>query len=98
MSFSVCPSLYGGFELPPFKAVACGCPVVGSNVASLPEVCGDAAYYVDPYDVESMANGIHQVVTDKALRQAMIEKGLERARGLAGKSQTKSILRSLKRF
>lgn len=76
----VFPSLYEGFGLPPLEAMACGCPVVVSNVASLPEVCGDAAYCVDPYDVESIADGIHKVLTDQALRQAMIEKGLERAK------------------
>jgi len=76
----VFPSLYEGFGLPPLEAMACGCPVVVSNVASLPEVCGDAAYYVDPYNVESIAEGIHKVLTDEFLRQSMIEKGLERAK------------------
>jgi glycosyltransferase involved in cell wall biosynthesis len=74
------PSLYEGFGLPPLEAMACGCPVVVSNVASLPEVCGDAAYYVNPYDVESIADGIHKVLTDEALRQSLIKKGLERAK------------------
>jgi glycosyltransferase involved in cell wall biosynthesis len=60
--------------------MACGCPVVVSNVASLPEICGDAAYYVDPHDVESIAQGIHRVLTDEPLRQGLIDKGLERSR------------------
>ncbi len=75
----VFPSLYEGFGLPPLEAMACGCPVVVSNVASLPEVCGDAGYYVDPYCVESIAEGIYQVLTDESLRQSLIQKGLERA-------------------
>ncbi len=53
---------------------------VVSNVASLPEVCGDAAYYVDPYSVESIAEGIYKVLTDEGLRQGLIQKGIERAR------------------
>jgi glycosyltransferase involved in cell wall biosynthesis len=74
------PSLYEGFGLPPLEAMACGCPVVVSNVASLPEVCGDAAYYVDPYSVESIAEGIIKVLTDDSLKQSLIGKGLERAK------------------
>lgn len=60
--------------------MACGCPVVVSNVSSLPEVCGDAAYYVDPYNIENIAEGIHKVLTDEPLRQSLIEKGVERAK------------------
>jgi glycosyltransferase involved in cell wall biosynthesis len=60
--------------------MACGCPVVVSNAAGLPEVCGDAAYYVDLYNVESIAGGMYKVLTDEHLRQSMIQKGLERAK------------------
>jgi len=76
----VFPSFYEGFGLPPLEAMACGCPVIVSNVASLPEVCGDAAYYVNPYDVESIAEGMYKVLTDEDLRRSLIEKGLERAK------------------
>lgn len=76
----VYPSVYEGFGLPPLEAMACGCPVVVSNVASLPEVCGDAAFYVDPYNVESIAEGMYKVLTDDELRQNLIKKGLERAK------------------
>ncbi|MFX1237851.1 MAG: glycosyltransferase family 4 protein [Promethearchaeota archaeon] len=79
----VFPSFYEGFGLPPLEAMACGCPVVISNVASLPEVCGDAAYYVDPNNIESIAEGIYKVLTDEALRKSMIEKGLQRAKLLS---------------
>src|SRR4030042_1718052 len=56
-SLFVFPSFHEGFGLPPLEAMACGCPVVVSNAARLPEVCGDAVYYVDPNDVESIAEG-----------------------------------------
>jgi len=76
----VFPSLYEGFGLPPLEAMACGAPVVTSNVSSLPEVTGDAAVLVDPYDVESIADGIARVLSDPALREDMRMKGMARAR------------------
>jgi glycosyltransferase involved in cell wall biosynthesis len=58
----VYPSLYEGFGIPCVEAMACGCPVAASNVASIPEVCGDAAVYFDPLDAESMAEGVRTVL------------------------------------
>ncbi len=58
----VYPSLYEGFGLPPLEAMACGCPVAVSRVASLSEVCGDAAVYFDPTSVEDVARGILDVL------------------------------------
>jgi glycosyltransferase involved in cell wall biosynthesis len=76
----VLASLYEGFGLPPLEAMACGTPVVVSNVASLPEVVGDAGVYVNPYDVEDIARGIYRVLSDVNLRRELREKGLARAR------------------
>ena len=75
----VFPSLYEGFGLPPLEAMASGTPVVTSNVSSLPEVAGDAAVLVDPYDPVSIADGIRRVLTDSALRDALRTKGFQRA-------------------
>jgi glycosyltransferase involved in cell wall biosynthesis len=75
----VFPSLYEGFGLPPLEAMASGTPVVTSNVSSLPEVAGDAAVLVDPYDPEAIACGIHQILSDDKLRQTRRQKGLQRA-------------------
>jgi glycosyltransferase involved in cell wall biosynthesis len=58
----VFPSLYEGFGLPPLEAMACDCPVAVSRVASLPEVCGDAAVYFDPTSVDDVARGIAEVL------------------------------------
>jgi len=74
------PSLYEGFGLPPIEAMACGCPVVVSNVAALPEVCGDAAVYVDPNDTQSISAGMQRVLSDETLRSDLIERGLRRAK------------------
>ena len=79
-SLFVFPSFYEGFGLPPLEAMARGCPVVTSGVSSLPEVCGDAAFYVDPCSVHSIAAGIHKVLTNDELRTTLITKGYERAR------------------
>jgi glycosyltransferase involved in cell wall biosynthesis len=84
----VFPSLYEGFGLPPLEAMACGTPVVTSNVSSLPEVAGGAAVLVDPYDAGSIADGITKAVTDQALRAELIDRGLARARTF---SWTKSV-------
>ena len=73
------PSLYEGFGLPILEAMACGVPVVTSNVSSLPEVAGDAALLVDPYDVEPIAFAIQRVLDDTSLRTALVQKGYARA-------------------
>lgn len=73
----VLPSLYEGFGMPILEAMACGCPVVTSNVSSLPEVAGKAAVLVDPLNVESIAVGIREA---RKKRQALVKLGLERAR------------------
>jgi glycosyltransferase involved in cell wall biosynthesis len=78
-SVFVYPSLYEGFGLPPLEAMACGCPVIASNVASIPEVCGGASYYVNPLDVQSIAEGLHRVLSDEQLRLSLIAKGMDRA-------------------
>src|SRR5882672_10236637 len=76
----VFPSLYEGFGLPPLEAMASGTPVVTSNVSSLPEVAGDAALLVDPYDVGSIVDGVRRVLTDPQLAAELRRKGLVRAR------------------
>ena len=89
----VFPSLYEGFGFPPLEAMACGCPVVVSNVAALPEVCGDAAYYVDPNDTHSIAAGIERVSTDESLRQSLIKRGLRRARDFTWEKTAQETLK-----
>ena len=60
--------------------MACGCPVVASRATSLPEVGGDAACYVDPKDVQSIAEGMDRVLRDEELRRSLIQKGTERSK------------------
>jgi len=79
-SVFVFPSLYEGFGLPPLEAMACGTPVVTSNVSSLPEVVGNAAILVDPYDPDSIAEGMRQALSDSDLRAELIARGLAKVR------------------
>ena len=74
------PSLYEGFGLPPLEAMASGTPVVASNQSSLPEVTGDAAVLVDPYDVASIVDGMRRVLSDADLAADLRRRGPERAR------------------
>ena len=87
----VFPSLYEGFGLPPLEAMACGAPVVTSNVSSLPEIAGGAALLVDPHDEEAIASGIVRAVTDDALRGELIERGKQRARTFSWKQSVARI-------
>jgi glycosyltransferase involved in cell wall biosynthesis len=91
----VYPSFYEGFGIPPLEAMACGCPCVVSNAASLPEVCGDAAYYVNPYDVEDIARGIEKVLTDENLRQDLIKKGFENIKRFSWEKSARKIIEIL---
>ena len=92
-SCAVCvyPSLYEGFGLPPLEAMACGTPVVTSNVSSLPEVAGGAALLVDPYDADAIAEGICLAVSDHRLRADLIRRGAERARSFSWAQSVKRI-------
>ncbi len=73
------PTLYEGFGMPVLEAMACGAPVITSNVSSFPEICGDAALLVDPYDVKGIADAILALEESPDLRASLREKGLERA-------------------
>ena len=73
------PSLYEGFGLPPLEAMACGTPVVTSRISSLPEVVGDGALLVDPYNEDDIAQGIARLLDEQDLRARLVERGLERA-------------------
>ena len=72
-------STYEGFGLPPLEAMALGTPVVCSRAASLPEICGDAAFYFDPYSPDDIARSINAVIGDLGLRQRLIKAGWARA-------------------
>ncbi|MER2598167.1 MAG: glycosyltransferase family 1 protein [Caldilineales bacterium] len=71
----VYPSLYEGFGLPPLEAMACATPVISSDVASLPEVVGDAALMINPHDTDSLAHALHLVLSQPTLRAELSRRG-----------------------
>lgn len=75
--FFIFPSLYEGFGIPPLEAQACGCPVISSNAASLPEILGNSALFFDPYSSKSIQLAIEQVNDDNELKYMLIKKGFE---------------------
>lgn len=74
----VFPSLYEGFGIPPLEAMSCGCPVVFSNISSIPEVVGDAGLSINPYDEKDIADKLLLIANDKSLREELSLKGLKR--------------------
>ena len=74
----VFPSLYEGFGLPPLEAMSLGCPVITSNLASLPEVCGDAAIYVDPYNSDDIRQAIEKLIDNPQMQLQLKEAGKKR--------------------
>ena len=88
----VFPSRYEGFGLPPLEAMACGTPVVTSNVSSLPEVVGDAAVLVNPENVFDIARGIKEALLDESLRAELIRRGRAQAARFSWERTAKSVL------
>lgn len=91
----ILPSLYEGFGLPVVEAMKYGCPVITSNVSSMPEAGGEAAIYVDPEDADDIAAKIIKVVTDKNLRKELSEKGKKQAAQFSWEKTAKETLKVL---
>ncbi len=90
------PSFYEGFGLPPLEAMACGTPVITSNISSMPEVCGDAAVYVDPYDINDISKKIEFLITNQEERERLIKKGLKRVKHFTWEKSAKKHLDVMK--
>jgi len=89
----VYPSLFEGFGLPPLEAMACGAPVVTSDISSLPEVTGDAALLIDPRDEQSLANALIEIVNNQPLRARLREKGIAQAGKFTWREAAEKTLR-----
>lgn len=90
------PSFYEGFGIPVLEAMAVGTPVIASNRAALPEVCGGAALLVDPYKPGDIARAMEEIVSSPALREELVGRGLERAREFEWERAAKGILGAVK--
>jgi len=88
----VFPSLYEGFGLPPLEAMACSCPVIASNKASIPEVVGDAGILVEP-DEDNLFKSMFNLLKDESLREELSKKGLEQAKKFSLEKECEETLR-----
>jgi glycosyltransferase involved in cell wall biosynthesis len=70
---------FEGFGIPLVEAMKCGAPILAANTTSLPEVAGNAAIYCNPFDTVEIAEGMKQLIADKALREALSKNGLSRS-------------------
>lgn len=93
----VVPSLYEGFGIPILESFACGTPVIASNASCLPEVAGDAALLFDPNDEEDLAGALERALSDDALRERMVRRGLERAGGFTWERAARKSLETYTR-
>jgi glycosyltransferase involved in cell wall biosynthesis len=89
------PSLYEGFGIPIVEAMACGCPVVTSNTGACPEVAGSAAKLVDPKDVNDIADGVIDILTNNILRKKLIAQGLVEAKRFSWDKAARETLKIL---
>lgn len=88
------PSLFEGFGLPILEAQACGCPVLTSNLSSMPEVAGDAAVLVDPYSVDDIVKGMEQI-NNQETRNKLIKKGFDNIKRFSWEKAAKETLKVL---
>jgi glycosyltransferase involved in cell wall biosynthesis len=86
------PSIYEGFGIPLVEAMACGCPILTANTCAPPEVVDGAGYLVDPQSVDAIANGMRMMLSDEALRQKMVTRGLERAKDFGWEKCARQVL------
>lgn len=89
----VFPSLYEGFGLPILEAMACGAPVITSNISSMPEVAGNAALLVDPYNIKDISDKICQILTNDELKNSLIKRGLERVKEFSWEKCAREAIR-----
>lgn len=92
------PSMYEGFGLPPLEAMSMGCPVLGSNSSSIPEICGEAAVYCDPNDVKDMSEKLGEIFGNSELRAKLIERGYRKVQEYSWDTFNKTVTSHLSKI
>jgi glycosyltransferase involved in cell wall biosynthesis len=86
------PSLRESFGIPILEAMACGTPVITSNTSSMPEVAGDAAHYIDPFNPDGIAMAIEQILNNPSEQQSLRTRGLDRVRNFRWENNARKVL------
>ena len=94
----VFPSLWEGFGFPVLEAMGCGTPVITSNISSLPEVAGDAALLINPYNLEEITAAMEKIATDDEMRSQLKRLGLQQAKKFSWQTTGQQTLETLKQF
>ncbi|MGF6899194.1 glycosyltransferase family 4 protein [Paraburkholderia sp. GAS348] len=89
------PSVYEGFGIPPLEAMRCRCPVLAASAASLPEVCGDAVVYCDPYSADDIRQRLSELLGDADLRERLRERGFARAEQFAWSESARTFMKQV---
>lgn len=95
---SVYPSLYEGFGLPPLESMTYGCPAIVSDIPALREISGDAALYVNPYDVKDMTQKINLLIKDERIRKQLQSRGLEQIKKYSWDKSAKQVYELAEKF
>lgn len=87
------PSLRESFGIPMLEAMSCGVPVITSNTSSMPEVSGDAAHVINPFNPEEITQGLVKILNDETYKKSLCDKGLERSKKFSWKNMAKGYLK-----
>lgn len=96
--FSIYPSLYEGFGLPPLESMTYGCPVIASDIPALKEVSGDAVLYANPYVVDDMVDKMNLLAGDEELRKNLLVKGLEQIKMYSWEKSAQQVYELAQKF
>lgn len=91
------PSFYEGFGLPPLEAMACGTPVITSNLTSIPEILKDTPIYINPYDIANISENLDKIINDESIRKFLIEKSLNHSKNFSWEKTSYETLNIIKK-